>query len=68
MADKPNFIDRAFARPREAGVDPAVDSARRILEECEAGKPDDWEVWERYGALQSAVQGLLDLVRGQAQS
>lgn len=60
------FVDRASARPRIDGEDPAVSSARRMLEECEASRPDDFEIWERYGALQAAVRGLLDLIRGQA--
>lgn len=66
MATDPNFINRAFARPRIDGEDPAVSSARRILEECEASRPDDYEIWERYGALQSAVSGLLALIRAQS--
>jgi hypothetical protein len=66
MAEEPSFINRAFARPCLDGVDPAVSSARRMLEECQASKPDEFEVWERYGGLQAAVQGLLDLIRGQA--
>ncbi|GAA4518405.1 hypothetical protein GCM10023191_092460 [Actinoallomurus oryzae] len=65
-AHLPNFCERVFARPHLDGEDPAVSSARRMLEECQASKPDEFEVWERYGGLQAAVQGLLDLVRGQA--
>lgn len=61
-----SFYERVFARPRFDGEDPAISTARRTLEECAASRPDDFEIWERYGALQAAVRGLLDLVRGQA--
>lgn len=65
-APAPTFIDRAYARPALDGEDPAVSMARRILAECEASRPDEWEVWERYGALQAAVSGLLNYVRAHA--
>lgn len=60
-----DFLARTFARPRDPGVKPEVSSARLILAECEASDPHehgDMEIWERYGALRSAVQGLLELI------
>lgn len=63
-----NFIARAFSRPRLPGEDPAVSTARRILEEARASDPDENSVWEHRGGLVAAVQMLLDYIHGQAQS
>jgi hypothetical protein len=61
---EPGFCERAFARPDNPSDEPAVNTARRILAECEATEPshDNDEIWERYGALQAAVEGMLRLV------
>lgn len=60
----PDFLARAFSRPRLPDEDPAVGMARAILEECRASEPDENSIWERHGALVAAVQMLLDLIHG----
>lgn len=59
-----NFCERAFARPDNPGDEPEVNTARRVLAECEATEPnwDGGEVFERYGALLAAVTGLLRII------
>lgn len=59
-----NFLARALNRPRVSGEDPAVWTARAILDECRASEPNEYDIWERHGALVAAVEMLLNLIAG----